>query len=151
VSVSFSATIYEYGMNPRVDVPEEISKAFADKGYVSVRGTLNGVGIRATLVPATAGRHVLYVNRQMADRAGVEVGQKVVFTLDRDLSQRKPIPPELAEALDADPVAKKAWGDAKPNRRKQIIAYLSWFSTARTRQRKVEKILRDLRKAAQSQ
>jgi hypothetical protein len=147
VSVKFQATIYQYGAHARVDVPPDISAVFNDKGYVSVRGTLDRAGIRGTLVPVTGGRHVLYVNRQMSDRAGVGVGDSVEFVLDRDLEQRKPIPQELADALAADAGAKKAWEAATPNRRKQLIAYLTWFSTPKTRARKVEKVLRDLRRA----
>jgi hypothetical protein len=150
VSVRFHATIYQYGMHARVDVPPEISRAFNDKGYVSVRGTLNGQGVRGTLVPVTGGRHVLYVNHQMAERASVGVGDAVDFVLDRDLHQRKPIPPELAEALEADPTAKHAWESATPRRRKQLVAYLTWFTTPKTRVRKVEKVLRQLRRAEPS-
>jgi hypothetical protein len=137
-------------MNARVDVPLDISRAFDDKGYVSVRGTLNGKGIRGTFVPVTGGRHVLYVNQQMCDRAGVAIGDTVAFVLDRDLHQRKPIPTELTDALQVDPAAKQAWESVTPARRKQLVAYLSWFSTSKTRARKVEKILRDLRRSQPS-
>ena len=147
MSVRFQAAIYQYGTNPRVDVPEDISKVFGDRGYVSVSGTMNGKGVRGTLVPVTGGRHVLYVNRQMCDRASVGVGDTVDFVLDRDLEQRKPIPPELAAMIDADPAVKRAWESQKPSRRKQIVAYLNWFSNPKTRERKVEKIVRDLRRA----
>ena len=147
MSVRFQAPIYQYGTNPRVDVPEDISKVFGDRGYVSVSGTMNGKGVRGTLVPVTGGRHVLYVNRQMCDRASVGVGDTVDFVLDRDLEQRKPIPPELAAMIDADPAVKRAWESQKPSRRKQIVAYLNWFSNPKTRERKVEKIVRDLRRA----
>jgi hypothetical protein len=150
VSIRFQATIYQFGMNARVDVPQEISHAFNDKGYVSVRGTLNGRGVRGTFVPVTGGRHVLYVNQQMCDRAGVGVGDTVAFILDRDLHQRKPIPTELADALQTDPMAKQAWESVTPTRRKQLVAYLSWFSTPKTRARKVGKILRDLRRSQPS-
>jgi hypothetical protein len=147
VSVRFQAAIYQYGTNPRVDVPEETSAVFGDRGYISVRGTMNGKGVRGTLVPVHGGRHVLYVNRQMCDRAGVGIGDSVEFVLDRDLEQRKPIPQELAEVLDADPAVKRAWESVTPSRRKRIIAYLSWFTNPRTRGRKVDKVVRDLKRS----
>jgi hypothetical protein len=147
MSVRFRGTIYQYGLQSRVDVPLEISRAFDDKGYVPVCGTLNGTGVRGTLVPVTGGRHVIYVNRQMCERASVGVGDDVEFSLDRDVEPRKLTPPELVDALQSDPAAKQAWESATPARRKRLIAYMTWFSTPKARGRKIEKVLRDLKRS----
>lgn len=147
MSASFTSTIYQYGTHTRVDIPTHVSRAFNEKGYIAVHGTLNGTGIRGTLTPVGGGRHVLYINHQMAVRAGVSVGQAVELDIDRDREQRKPLPTELADALEADPRAKTAWQALPPARRKRLISYLGWFSTQTTRERKVEKIIRDLRRA----
>jgi len=145
MAVQFRATIYEHGINPRVDVPEEISRAFGDKGYVAVRGTMNGVGIRATLVPAGGGRHVLHVNHQMRDRAGVKVGDTVDFSIDRGEGLRKPpMSRELGQALDADPKAKAAWEAWPPSRRREVLMYMSWLKSPDSIQRNVDKALRRL-------
>jgi len=146
VSVRFQGTIYQYGAHARLDIPPDISRVFNEKGYVAVHGTINGKGIRGTLMPIAGGRHVMYVNRQMTLRAGVRVGDTVECVLDRDLEGRKPVPQELAEALDADATAKHAWETASPAYRKRTVAFLGWFSTPNTRERKVAKILRDLRR-----
>lgn len=147
MSVRFQATIYQYGAHARLDIPADISRVFNEKGYVAVHGTMNGKGVRATLMPITGGRHVMYINRQMTARANVHVGDTVECVLDRDMENRKPVPTELAEALDADAVAKRAWETASPSYRKRTIAFLSWFSTPTTREKKVEKILRDLKRS----
>jgi hypothetical protein len=47
----FSAKVYKLGINPCVDVPQRVSQAFDQRGYVPVTGTLNGHVIRATLAP----------------------------------------------------------------------------------------------------
>lgn len=145
MAVQFKATIYQHGINPRVDVPEEISNAFGDRGYVSVRGTMNGVGIRATLVPAGGGRHVMHVNTQMRLRAGVNVGDNVEFSLDRGEKLRTtPMSPELGAALDADPVAKAAWEAWTPARRRRLLTYMNWFRHPDVVQRTVDKTLKRL-------
>jgi len=72
----FTATIYKVGINPLVDVPAEVSRAFGIRGYVPVRGRLNGAPIRATLVPSGGGRHRLYINGDMRKQAGVESGDE---------------------------------------------------------------------------
>jgi len=146
MAVQFKATVYEHGVNPRVDVPEEISRAFGDKGYVAVRGTMNGVGIRATMVPAGGGRHVLHLNTQMRLRAGVNVGDMVEFSLDRGENLRKPpMSAELSVALDADPAAKTAWEAWPPARRRRALTFMGWLRSPDAIQRNVDKVLRKLR------
>jgi uncharacterized protein DUF1905 len=146
MAVQFKATVYEHGINPRVDVPEEISRAFGDKGYVAVRGTMNGVGIRATMVPAGGGRHVLHLNTQMRLRAGVNVGDNVEFSLDRGESLRKPpMSAELGLKLETNPEAKAAWAAWAPARRRRTLRYMSWLRSPDAISRNVEKVLRLLR------
>lgn len=148
LSVRFKGMIYQYGGHARLDIPTDISRVFNEKGYISVRGSMNGKGIRGTLVPISGGRHVIYVNEPMAARAGIGIGDSVDVVLDRDLDSRKPLPQELADALAADSTVKTLWENAEPAFRKRAIAYLGWFNTPRTRERKVEKVLRDLRRTS---
>lgn len=145
MAVQFKATIYEQGINPSVDVPEDISRAFGDKGCIAVRGTMNGVGIRATMVPTGGGRHILHLNAQMRARAGVSVGDLVDFSLDRGESLRKPtMSPQLGLALDADAAAKIAWAAWTPARRRRVLTYMSWLRSADAIQRNVDKVLKVL-------
>jgi hypothetical protein len=140
VSIRFSATIYQRGTSARIDVPEKVTKAFGDTGYVPVRGTINNAGIRGTLMPAGGGRHVLNVNLEMRARAGVDVGDTPVFTLDRGESTRfPPMSRELAIMLENDPSAKITWQAAKPNKRKDVLNRLA-------RQRSQEALVREIDK-----
>ena len=41
---TFSAAIYKTGINPCVDVPMRVTRAFGRRGYVRVRATLVPVG-----------------------------------------------------------------------------------------------------------
>ena len=70
---SFRAVIAMAGANPFVDVPAQVSRAFAafaEHGRVRVAGTINGHPLHATLVPTKEGKHRLYVNGGM--RAALE-------------------------------------------------------------------------------
>lgn len=72
---SFRAVILKAGTNPYVEVPPEVSRAFAGwahAGRVAVSGRLNTTPLRATLVPAGGGRHRLFVNSGL--RAAADVG-----------------------------------------------------------------------------
>jgi hypothetical protein len=146
LSIRFSATIYQRGASARIDVPEEVTKAFGDSGYVSVRGTMNGTGIRGTLIPVPGGRQVLNVNLEMRTRSGADVGDAVVFTLDRGEATRvPPMSRELSLALDADPAAKAMWEAASPAKRKDVLTRLAKHRTHEAIARGVERELRRLR------
>ncbi len=111
MSIRFSTTIYQRGASARIDVPDEVTKAFGDTGYVSVRGTMNGAGIRGTLIPVPGGPQVLNVNLEMRTRASVDVGDMVVFTLDRGEAttpaKRKAVLTRLAKARTPETIARE--------------------------------------------
>ena len=147
MSIRFQATIYQRGASARLDVPEKVTAAFGDTGYVPVSGTLNGSGIRGTLMPAGGGRHVLNVNLEMRERAHVKVGDTVIITLDRGEATRfPPMSRELSMALDADPVAKATWAQAPPAKRKDVLARLARQRTPEGIAREVDHHMQRLRK-----
>jgi hypothetical protein len=147
LSIRFSATVYQRGASARIDVPEKVTKAFGDTGYVPVRGTMNNAGIRGTLMPAGGGRHVLNINLEMRTRAGVNVGDTIVFTLDRGEATRfPPMSRELAVMLEHEPVSKATWEAASPAKRKDVLGHLSRLRTQEQVVREIEKLVEKLRR-----
>jgi hypothetical protein len=143
----FSATIYKLGINPCVDVPVEVSRAFGRRGNVPVTGSLNGQPIRANLVPKGEGTHRLYLNGDMRQRAGVDVGDRVELVLEFDPEPRAPpLPEALVRALEADPQAGVAFEQLTPSRRKEILAYLNALKRPESLQRNVAKVVAYLHK-----
>jgi hypothetical protein len=146
VSIRFQATVYQRGSSARIDVPEKVTEAFGDTGYIPVSGTINGVGIRATLMPAGGGRHVLNINLEMRTRCAVNIGDTVIFTLDRgEATRQPPMSRELAAALDNDPAAKATWSAALPTKRKSVLAALARQRSQDAVTRDVERIVKLLR------
>jgi hypothetical protein len=122
MAVHFKATVYQRGHGARIDIPRSATAAFGDTGYVPVRGTMNGAGFRGTLMPAGGGRHILNINSEMRRRAAVDVGEAVMFTLDRGEATRvPPMSRELAAALERDPHAKATWQAFTPAKRKRAL------------------------------
>jgi hypothetical protein len=147
LSIRFSAIIYQRGASARIDVPEKVTKAFGDTGYVPVRGTMNDTGIRGTLMPAGGGRHVLNINLEMRTRASINVGDTVVFTLDRGEATRfPPMSRELALALEQEPVAKATWEAASATKRKDVLGRLARLRTQESVVREIEKLVEKLNK-----
>jgi hypothetical protein len=147
----FSARIYKLGINPCVDVPSRVSEAFGKRGYVPVKGTLNGHSIHATLTPKGGGRHRLYINGDMRTRAGVDVSDRVYIVLSIDPQPRKvPMPKGLARALNQNRQAKAAFEQLPPSRQKEILSYLNWLKRPETLMRNIDKVIADLLKRAQN-
>lgn len=66
-------------------------------------------------MPLGDGRHRLFINGQMREAAGVDVGSLVGLELERDPEPRRlQVPGVLAEALSADAAAKLAWEELTP-------------------------------------
>ena len=136
----FRARVGKQGPNPYVDVPEEVSLAFAHHsrgGRVSVEGRLNEASIRAMLVPVGKGRHRLYVNGGMRAVAGVAVGDTVSFELLSTAHTNVSVPEDLADALDEVDGAREAFEAMSPSHRRELIRYVDDARTPSTRERRI--------------
>lgn len=147
----FSVVIGKVGVNPCVDVPQQVSICLGGRTYIPVSGTLNGVPIRATLVPVGSGRHRLYINGEMRKKAGVTVGDSIHLALELDREPRSvPMPKEFAEGLRKDKRARAAFEKLSPSHQKEILAYLNYLKKPETLQRNILKVIRFLRKKKQA-
>jgi hypothetical protein len=92
-SREFSAKIKKVGINPYVDPPLRVSRAFKIRGYIPVKGTINGKSFTQTLVPIGGGTHRLFINGGMRTSAKVDVGSRITVTLRINAKVRKePMP-----------------------------------------------------------
>ena len=57
-----------------ISVPFSVEEKFGTRSRVAVKGSVNGVEFRSSLMPQGGGTHILVVNKQLRDKAGVEVG-----------------------------------------------------------------------------
>lgn len=85
-------------------IPFDIAKAWPERRGTRVRGEIEGVAIRTSLMAYAGGAaHFLLVNRKMQAAARVRVGAKVRIWLEPDLEARPAVvPAELAKALKGD-------------------------------------------------
>lgn len=138
----FSAKIKKVGINPCVDTPLRVSRAFAKRGYIPVRGTLNGKTFTQTLVPIGGGRHRLFVNRPMLDSAKVEVGDRIDVTLRLNRAVREePMAAGLAAAMKRSRAATVTWESMTPSRRKEVLRYLNSAKRPETLARNIERVV----------
>ena len=149
MSQSFTAKIYKLGMNPCVDVPTEVSRALGRRGYVPVKGAINGHEVRATLVPKADGFHRLFINGEMRKRAGVGEGDSMEIVIEIDTESREiPMPPDLETALTGRQ-ALEAFVSMTPSHRRELLRYLVDAKTPETRRRRVQRIVDHVLELAQ--
>ncbi|HEV3014808.1 MAG TPA: YdeI/OmpD-associated family protein [Actinomycetota bacterium] len=123
-----------------LDVPAEFGKARAP-----VRGTINGQPFRGT-VAVYGGRYYLPVNRALREAAGVAAGDAVVVELEADDQPRTvDPPPDLADALAADPEAKVAFAGLSYTHQREYAEWVAEARRAATRGRRVAQTVQMLR------
>jgi hypothetical protein len=144
MSKSFKAKIYKVGINPCVKVPGAITKAMQPvKGYIRVKGTIDGHAFTQTLVPVKGEPYRLYVNGLMLKAAQKKNGQYAVFTLEEDLTPAEkahPMPAFFQKKLAANKLL-DAFDQLSPYRKKEIIRYLNYLKTPEAKERNAAKII----------
>lgn len=146
---SFSATISKIGINPYVFLPDDILNALfkqADKSTspIPVRGKIDGKRFIQTLVKYQ-GAWRLYINGEMRQAAGVDVGDQVRIQIEFDPAPRiETMPPKLKDALSKHKGAKAAFERLTPSRQKEMLRYLNTMKTETSLERNIEKIIQHL-------
>lgn len=134
----FAARIHKVGINPYVDIPARISRAFGRRGYVPVLATLGKQVFRATLVPVGGGRHRLCLNQLMRNAAGRETGETVTVALAPDTASRTlRMPADLGRALRTAG-RRRDFLALTPSQRKEIIRWVCGTKNPATRCRRIE-------------
>ena len=146
---TFVAEIYVVGINPAVDIPGNIVQTLSGNkksGYIKVKGVINSFAFRTTLVPVKARPYRLFINGDMRRGAGVNAGDRVTITLEKDEALRElPVPFPLALALEANPSARAAWAKLTPSRRKEILSSLNYLKTPEALEKNVKKVIQRLK------
>lgn len=110
-----------------------------------VQLTIGGTTVRGR-VGRMGGENLLGLSKALRAELGVEAGQTVVAVITLDEAPREvEVPPALAEALAADPVATKAWDALAYSHRKEHARAVAEAKKDDTRDRRVAKVLETLR------
>ncbi len=142
----FKATLNIIGINPFVFVPEQIllslfKAAGKDKGFIPIRGTVNGVPYEQTLV-RYSGEWRLYINTTMLPDSPKRIGESIDVTIEFDPRDRTLQPhPDLTAALAQNKQAEARFQQLSPSHRKEIIRYISAVKTDETRRKNIEKAI----------
>jgi hypothetical protein len=105
--LTFRARLQKLWILRCVNVPEKVSRALGGgPGHIPVRGWIEDLDFRSTLTPRGRRRHRLVVHSRIGRPLHLDAGDAVAVTLFRDdAPDQFPLPPELQDALAADPEA----------------------------------------------
>lgn len=126
-------------------VPRAAAAKAGFRARLRVKGTIDGVPFRSSLIPRRGGEVFVIVNKEMRARIGKKEGKTVRLELELD-----PTPvavhvlPALRQALDRDPKAKAFFSAFTPSQR---LAYVRWIADAKqdaTRDRRVTAAVKKL-------
>jgi Bacteriocin-protection, YdeI or OmpD-Associated/Domain of unknown function (DUF1905) len=137
----FSAVLGgEEGERPTVVLPFDAKQRYG-KARAPVRGTVNGAAFRTT-VAVYSGVHLIGFNKDVRERAGVEIGDQVTVELERDDEPREvDVPPELQQALAANSGARAAFEGLSYTHRREYAEWIGEGKRPDTRQRRASRAL----------
>jgi hypothetical protein len=143
---SFNARIEIIGINPFVFVPEEIlnnlfKQAGKDKGKIPVKGTVNQLSYRQTLLKYS-GEWRLYINMEMLKNSPKRIGEIIAVTIELDPSDRTIKPPEkLVKALNDHEEAKLIFDGLSPSLQHEIVRYIANLKTEESIDKNVKRAI----------
>lgn len=126
------------GAWPYATLPKKVTAALGTKGIARVRVRVNGSKpFRTSLSPSGQGTHVLMVNRQMRDAAGVAVGDRIALAIAPDTAPRVVrMPPELKAALAGEAKARAYYARLPPSHKRAYVAFINEAKKPETRARR---------------
>ncbi len=150
---SFKSRVYKVGINPCVKVPNSITaKLTATKGYIPVRGTIQGHFFQQTLCPVKGEEYRLYVNGPMLKGGKVKLGQVAHFEIEQDTPERNknvPLHPVFKTKLEETKLL-DAFLQLSPSRQKEVNRYLNHLKTKEAQSKNIDKMTRVLKGKASS-
>jgi antitoxin component of MazEF toxin-antitoxin module len=128
-----------------VEVSDDVVAALGGGGRIRVRATFDGVAYRGSVV-RMGGIACIGISKAILEAIGADYGSSVEVTLARDTDERtvEP-PPDLAAALEADPVARAAWDRWSFTARKEHARAIAEAKKPETRARRLRATLDCLR------
>jgi small nuclear ribonucleoprotein (snRNP)-like protein len=124
-----------------VTIPFDVEKAFGKK-RVKVKATIDGEPYRGSLVRMGTPDHMLLVLKDIREKIGKTFGDEISIELEEDLEPRKvEIPPDLQQALDANPNEGAYFTSLAYSHRKE---YVWWINDAKRDQTRQERIRRTI-------
>ena len=138
----FAASIFKVGVIRYVDVPHDVSRSFGGSPHVPVRGTVESVPVRTTLVSRGKGSYRMAIHGDIRKKLRVDAGAVVEIAIQLDEESREPeLPPALVWALRNAPKAQRRFRAITTALRRQIVRYLVAVKSQEVLERRVSRFV----------
>lgn len=123
-------------------VPDLVTRAFATKARVPVRGTIDGSPFRTSLLPQGDGTHAMPVNKEMLSGAGVAAGRTVTVIMEMDTAARTvELPADMTESLAASGKMKPVFESLSYSKQKEFVDWIEQAKRPETRTKRLQNML----------
>jgi len=144
MTASYDTVIRAFGNNAGIEVPAEALVQLGAGKRPKVRVRVGDYGF-ATTVGAMRGLALISLSRAHRDTSGLRAGQKIHVDLELDTAPTEvTVPQELAAAL-AEAGLVEAFDRLAPSRRRESARQINDAKSDQTRDRRIAKILTELR------
>jgi len=116
------------------------------KGYIHIKGQINGYSFAKALVPVKNKPYRLFVNAAMMKGGETALGKVARFTIEHTAKKQTKnyaVPKLLQIALKKQRLT-KAFSQLTPSRKKDILKYLSFITKNETMTKNVNKLIGQL-------
>lgn len=141
--LTFTASLYRpegIGTSHFITVPFSVEQAFGTRAQVKVKGTVNRVPFRSSLMPAGNGTHYMAINQALREAAGVSAGDTAEFTLELDTEARiVEVPEDLGAALQEHPLASEGFERLSYSHKKEYVEWILSAKKPETREGRIAK------------
>lgn len=118
-------------------IPADISDTAGWKAKMRVRGSIDRVPLRSSLMAGT-GELFIVIKKELRDKIGKQAGDTVKVTLRQDTSDNTvSVPIDLKEALSKNKKAKASFEKMAPSHK---IAYVQWITQAKTTETRANRV-----------
>ena len=144
----FKTKIYKVGINPCVNVPLAITaKLTATKGYIPIKGAIQGFFFQQTLCPIKNEEYRLYVNGLMMKGGNIKMGQTAHFEIEQDILERnKNVSMHAAfkKKLEENKLL-TTFEQLSPSRQKEVNRYLNNLKPGEALKKNIDKMIKVLK------
>ena len=138
-TISFDTTVSSFGNNTGIEVPPELIRQLGAGSRPPVEVDLGGHRYRTT-VGVMGGKHLVSVSAAQRKATGLQGGDPVSVTLTVAEAPREVVvPPDLAEALDADPEVRSFFDGLSNSLQRYHVDQVVSAKAAATRERRIAK------------
>jgi len=126
--------------------PFDVVEVFGRKGRVPVKGTINGVPFRSSLMNMGDG-HMMVVNKELREGGKCKAGDTVKVVMELDQDERKiEVPAYLKKIINSDAKAKEHWAKLSFTHQKEYVREIDGAKQEATRERRIAAMMNALRK-----